>query len=136
MAAGTDFYLLDERLTPAEFDEMKKHPLHGARIIANIQSPAVTAVLPGVQYHHERWDGSGYPEGLRGEEIPLLGRLLGVADFYDALTSARAYRAPMSHDEVVDLIRSNAGVHFDPSLVDAVVRLHQAGTLLPEGWEE
>ena len=69
------------RLTPEEFAEMRKHPVHGARILANIQSPTVAAVLPGVQYHHERWDGTGYPEGLRGEGIPLLGRLLGVADF-------------------------------------------------------
>ena len=72
---------------------MRKHPVHGARILANIKSPLVSAVLPGVQYHHEKWDGSGYPEGLSGDGIPLLGRLLGVADFLDALTSARAYHA-------------------------------------------
>jgi HD-GYP domain-containing protein (c-di-GMP phosphodiesterase class II) len=122
-------------LTPEEFEEMKKHPLHGARIIANIQSPAVTAVLPGVQYHHERWDGSGYPEGLRGESIPLLGRLLGVADFYDALTSARPYRPAMSPDEAVALLREGAGTHFDARIVDAVTRLHQRDDLLPATWE-
>src|SRR4029453_11774083 len=74
------------RLTLDEFEEMKKHPVHGARIPPNIQSPAVTAVLPGVRHHHERWDGCGYPDGLREKEIPLIGRLLGVADFYDAVT--------------------------------------------------
>ena len=79
------------RLTPEEYAEMQKHPVHGARILANIQSPLVAAVLPGVRYHHEKWDGTGYPEGLRGDAIPLLGRLLGVADFLDALTSARTY---------------------------------------------
>jgi hypothetical protein len=84
------------RLTVEEFAEMRKHPVHGARILANIKSPLVSAVLPGVQYHHEKWDGSGYPDGLSGDGIPLLGRLLGVADFLDALTSARAYHPAMS----------------------------------------
>lgn len=124
------------RLTPEEYAEMKKHPVHGARIIANIQSPAVTAVLPGVQYHHERWDGSGYPEGLRGEQIPLLGRLLGVADFYDALTSARPYRAALSADEAVALLQKGSGTHFDARIVDAVTRLHERDDLLPPNWEQ
>jgi putative nucleotidyltransferase with HDIG domain len=118
------------RLTPEEFAEMRKHPVHGAQILANIQSPLVEAVLPGVRYHHERWDGTGYPEGLRGDAIPLLGRLLGVADFLDALTSARTYHAARSLDEVVQLIIENAGVHFDPNIADAVVRLHRRGALM------
>jgi putative nucleotidyltransferase with HDIG domain len=120
------------RLTPEEFAEMRKHPAHGARILANIQSPLVSAVLPGVRYHHERWDGSGYPEGLRGDSIPLLGRLLGVADFLDALTSARTYHAPRSLDDVVQLIVQGSGIHFDPQIADAVVRLHGRGALAPE----
>jgi putative nucleotidyltransferase with HDIG domain len=118
-----------DRLTREEFDEMRKHPIHGARILSNIQSPLVEAVLPGVRSHHEKWDGSGYPDGLRGEEIPLLGRLLGVADFLDALTSARAYHEPKSVDEVVELIARGAGVHFDPEIANAVVRLHARGAL-------
>jgi HD-GYP domain-containing protein (c-di-GMP phosphodiesterase class II) len=124
------------RLTPDEFEEMKKHPAHGARILSNITSPSVTAVLPGVQFHHERWDGGGYPDGLRGEQIPLLGRLLGVADFFDALTSARAYRAPLSPDEALELVRQGSGTHFDPRIADAVLRLHAAGELLPPNWDE
>ena len=64
-------------LTPDEFEAMKKHPLHGVEILSNIQSPSVTAVLPGVQYHHEHWDGTGYPEGLSGDAIPLLGATAG-----------------------------------------------------------
>lgn len=68
-----------DRLTPEEIAEMQKHTLHGARILGNIETAAVKAVLPGVQYHHERWDGSGYPEGLKAEEIPFLGRLLAGA---------------------------------------------------------
>ena len=124
------------RLTPEEFEEMKTHPGHGARILENIQNAAVKAVLPGVKHHHEKWDGSGYPDGLRADDIPMLARLIGIADFFDALTSARAYRAAMTYDEVVRLIEAGAGTHFEPSLVELVVRLHQAGTLLPEGWEE
>ncbi len=124
------------RLTEAEFDEMKKHPLHGARIISNIQSPAVTAVLPGVQYHHERWDGSGYPEGLRGEQIPLLGRLLGVADFFDAMTSARPYRAASSPEEALAMLRERSGTHFDARIVDAVLRLYARDDLRETGWED
>jgi putative nucleotidyltransferase with HDIG domain len=118
-------------LTAEEFAEMRKHPVHGARILANIQSPLVSAVLPGVRYHHERWDGSGYPEGLSGNGIPLLGRLLGVADYLDALTSARAYHEPKSLDEVVRLIANGAGVLFDPEIAGAVVRLHDRGALAP-----
>ena len=123
------------QLTSEEFEEMKKHPGHGARILENIQNAAVQAVLPGVKHHHEKWDGTGYPDGLRGEEIPMLARLLGVADFFDALTSARAYRAAMSHEEVVRLIEHNAGTHFEASLAALVARLHKEGALLPEGWD-
>lgn len=117
------------RLTSEELTEMRKHPVHGAEILSNIQSPIVAAVLPGIRYHHERWDGTGYPEGLSGDSIPLLGRLLGVADFLDALTSVRAYHEAKSLDEVVKLVAQNAGVHFDPAIADAVVRLHRRGDL-------
>ena len=116
-------------LTQAEIAEMRKHPQHGARILANIQSPVIKAALPGVQYHHERWDGSGYPEGLHGENIPVLGRLLGVADFFDALTSARPYRPALSPDDAVKLIRSQAGTHFDPHIAEALAQLHERGEL-------
>lgn len=124
-----------EKLTPDEYAEMKRHPVHGARILANIQSPAVQAVVPGVQYHHERWDGTGYPEGLAADQIPFLGRLLSVSDFFDALTSARAYRGATPVDAVVGMIEKAAGTHFDPAIADAVVRLHRRGELLPDDWD-
>lgn len=124
------------RLTEDEFEEMKKHPTHGARILGNIQAPSVLAVLPGVKHHHEKWDGSGYPDGLKGEDIPLLGRLLGVADVFDALTSARSYRDAMPADTAVDIIERGAGSHFEPSLAALVVGLHRRGTLLPDGWDK
>ena len=117
------------KLTPEEYAEMQKHPVHGARILENIQSATVQAVLPGVQYHHERWDGTGYPEGLKGEAIPFLGRLLGVADFFDALTSARAYRGAMTQQEAVALVEKGAGTHFDPAVAQALIRLFDRGEL-------
>ena len=125
-----------DQLTPEEFSEMRRHPEHGARILSNIQNPSVKAVLPGVQYHHERWDGSGYPEGLRGENIPLLGRLLGVADYFDAMTSARAYRPAISAHDAVALIRKAAGTHFDPRMANAVVQLFQRGELIPAAGDD
>jgi putative nucleotidyltransferase with HDIG domain len=117
------------RLTPEEFAEMRTHPVHGAHILSNIKSPMVAAVVPGVRFHHEKWDGSGYPDGLKGSAIPLLGRLIGVADFIDALSSTRAYRSPKPLDEVVQLIADGSGVHFDPEIAAAVVRLHARGEL-------
>jgi putative nucleotidyltransferase with HDIG domain len=117
------------KLTPEEFAEMQKHPAHGARILENIQSAIVKAVLPGVQYHHEKWDGTGYPEGLKGEGIPFLGRLLGVADFYDALTSARSYRGAMTPADAIALVSKGSGTHFDPVVASALIRIHHRGDL-------
>jgi HD-GYP domain-containing protein (c-di-GMP phosphodiesterase class II) len=106
------------KLTDPEFKEMRLHPLHGARILSNIQSDRVVSVLPGVKYHHERWDGEGYPEGLKGEEIPLLGRVLGVADFLDALTSDRTYRKGLPLDEALQRVRERDGeALFNPAVV-------------------
>lgn len=80
-------------------------------------------------------DGSGYPDGLCGADIPLLPRLLGIADFYDAVTSARSYRGAMAAQAAVDLIAAASGSHFEPSLATLVAQLHERGDLLPEGWE-
>jgi HD-GYP domain-containing protein (c-di-GMP phosphodiesterase class II) len=119
------------KLEPAEFAAMKEHPVHGARILANIQSPVVTAILPGIRHHHERWDGTGYPDGLAGENIPLLGRVICVADVVDALTSDRSYRAAMTIDATADLIRQESGRHFDPRIADAALALYERGELSP-----
>jgi putative nucleotidyltransferase with HDIG domain len=116
-------------LTADEYREMQRHPLHGAQILGNIQSATVKAVLPGVQYHHEKWDGTGYPEGLKADAIPFLGRLLGVADFFDALTSARAYRAAIPAIDAMKLIEDGAGTHFDPVVAAAALRLFERGEL-------
>jgi HD-GYP domain-containing protein (c-di-GMP phosphodiesterase class II) len=114
-------------LTDEELAEIRRHPGHGAAILSNIQSTKVTELLPGVKYHHERWDGSGYPDGLRGDAIPLLGRIVAVADFVDALTSDRTYRKGIPFDDAVAMMRAQAGIAFDPKVVDAAVALHDRG---------
>jgi diguanylate cyclase (GGDEF)-like protein/putative nucleotidyltransferase with HDIG domain len=109
------------RLTPDEFDKIKKHPEIGAAILDPVDFP--WPVLPVVKYHHEKWNGKGYPEGLRGEQIPLTARILAVADVYDALTSTRSYRGAWTHERAVELIRSESGEHFDPKIAAAFLEI-------------
>jgi putative two-component system response regulator len=113
------------RLTPEEFEEMKRHTAHGRdAIIAaekTMQAPeSFLETARDIAYsHHEKWDGSGYPEGLAGENIPLPARLMAIADVYDALITKRVYKDAMSHEEAVKIIESGAGSHFDPEVVAA-----------------
>ncbi|MGH3522664.1 MAG: HD-GYP domain-containing protein, partial [Mycobacterium sp.] len=79
-----------------------------------------------VYTHHEKWDGTGYPEGLRGAEIPVVGRLMALVDVYDAITTRRVYRDPMSHQDAVAFIVAAKGTHFDPSVVDAFLKVADA----------
>ncbi|MDR2562121.1 MAG: HD domain-containing protein [Holophagales bacterium] len=111
-------------LTKEEFESMKKHVEEGVAILKRIESevPGTTFLWYAkffAAYHHERWDGSGYPSGLAGGDIPLLGRLMAIADVYDALTSHRPYKEAFSHEEAVRIIREGRGTQFDPALVDA-----------------
>lgn len=109
------------RLTPEEFDKIKKHPEIGEAILDPVEFP--WPVLPIVRHHHEKWDGSGYPDGLKGEEIPLNARIMAVADVYDALTSSRAYRSAWTHERAIETITKDAGTHFDPDVVEAFLRV-------------
>jgi HD-GYP domain-containing protein (c-di-GMP phosphodiesterase class II) len=118
-----------EKLSPSEYAEVKRHPVHGAAILSNIHSGRVIDVVPGVKHHHERWDGSGYPDGLKGEAIPLAARIVAVADFLDATTSNRTYRPASSLDEAIELAKGLSGKAFDPAVVDALLILHEKGEL-------
>ncbi|MDR0785951.1 MAG: response regulator [Treponema sp.] len=110
-------------LTSEEFTAMKQHPVLGVKIIERIESEVSSSdflnyakIFAGT--HHEKWDGSGYPKGLKGDDIPLLGRILAIADVYDALTSQRSYKASINHESAVQTIARAKGTHFDPILVD------------------
>ena len=120
-------------LTVEEFEEMRKHPAHGRDVIlkaerdVGVHDDAILAMAKDIVYtHHERWDGTGYPEGLRGGEIPVAGRLMAVVDVYDALVSRALYHQPISHDAAVTFIVSGAGTHFDPAVVEAFVSVATA----------
>lgn len=99
-------------LTNAEWSEIKKHPEIGFRVLSSVNELAPLAEV--ILAHHERWDGTGYPKGLKGEEIPLKARILSVADAYDAMTSERPYRKAKSKDVAIEEIRKHAGTQFDP----------------------
>jgi len=117
-------------LTAEETIEMRKHPVHGRDVIVHAERDAgssddtILAMAKEIVYtHHEKWDGTGYPQGLRGRAIPIAGRLIALVDVYDAVTTRRAYRDPMSHDEAVRFIVAGKGTHFDPAVVDAFVEV-------------
>ena len=108
------------RLTPAEMEKIKTHSLVGASILERVGFPY--PVVPTVKYHHEFWDGCGYPEGLHGTAIPLTARILSIADSYDTLRVARPYRGAVPRDEACNFLRSRAGSQFDPRLVNVFLR--------------
>jgi len=106
------------KLSDKEWEEMKRHPLLGENIASPI--PFLAGVLPGVKWHHERYDGYGYPDGISEDSIPLIARILAVADAFDAITSKRPYREPRSPREALDEIKKHSGTQFDPRVVAAL----------------
>jgi putative two-component system response regulator len=116
------------KITDEEFNEMKKHAAYGRDVIA-IQEEKLgedsflhhAGLIAGS--HHEKWDGSGYPDGLAGDDIPIEGRLMAIADVYDALISRRVYKPPFPHEKAVAIIAEGKGRHFDPDMVDAFLAL-------------
>ncbi len=109
------------KLTDEEFLVMKSHPVRGEKIVINIKK--LQKISEWVKAHHEKWDGNGYPDGLKGEEIPLAGRIIALADTYDAMTSTRPYRTALSHETAVSEIRRCSGTQFDPNLAGIFVRV-------------
>lgn len=112
------------KLTPEEFEEMKQHTTYGRNTIEvaenKLGEDSFLHLAREIAYtHHEKWDGTGYPQQLKGEDIPISGRLMAVADVYDALISRRVYKPPMPHKKAVGIIAEGKGNHFDPDMVDA-----------------
>ena len=117
-------------LTPQELEEMRKHPSHGRAVIENAERAAgvrddlTLAIAKDIVYtHHEWWDGTGYPQGLRGAQIPIPGRIMAVVDVYDAIRTRNLYKPPMSQDDAVKHILDGKGKHFDPAVVEAFVQV-------------
>ncbi len=118
------------KLTPEEFEKMKIHPVVGADILERVRFPY--PVVPIVRSHHEWWNGTGYPDGLRGEQIPIGARILTVVDCFDAMVSDRPYRQGMGSEKALGIIRELAGKQFDPDIVAAFERCHTAAELQAE----
>jgi putative nucleotidyltransferase with HDIG domain len=108
-------------LSDAEFALIKQHPTIGCRILEGVQG--LSAYLPAVEFHHENWDGTGYPRGLKAKDIPLAARIVHVADAWDAMTSDRPYRAGFTHARALAVIRIHAGTHFDPEIAEVFARI-------------
>lgn len=129
------------RLTMDEFEEIKKHTTHGRDALLraekalgdNTQSTFLSLAREIAYTHHERWDGKGYPEGLRGDEIPISGQLMALADVYDALISERVYKKSFPHEKAVEIIESERGNHFNPDVVDAFLEMEDVFRNIAEG---
>ncbi|MBF0226517.1 MAG: two-component system response regulator [Desulfobacterales bacterium] len=119
------------KLTNEEFDEMKKHTTYGRDALsvgeAKLGGNSFMRYAKEIAYtHQEKWDGSGYPQGLKGENIPISGRLMAIADVYDALVCKRVYKPPFPHQKAVDIIKEGKGKHFDPDMVDAFAAIEDS----------
>jgi len=113
------------KLNPDDWEAIKSHPRLGATIVGNVPNlaPCVSTIL----HHHERWDGTGYPEGLKGEQISVEARILAVADAFEAMSAARPYRPALCSDKVLKELRGGAGSQFDPELVEVFIGIVEAG---------
>jgi HD-GYP domain-containing protein (c-di-GMP phosphodiesterase class II) len=116
-------------LTPEEWAVMREHPVIGERILR--RTPELAAIAPMVRHEHERWDGGGYPDGLAGEAIPMGSRIILACDAYNAMITARPYRAPMSTADAMEELRRSAGTQFDPRVLDALLRVLAAQAAEP-----
>jgi putative nucleotidyltransferase with HDIG domain len=116
-----------ERLSPEEFNTIKHHSDMGAEIIEHIRQ--LREIIPGVKYHHEQLNGSGYPHGLKGKDIPMLARIVSVADTYDAMTTDRPYRKALEKEVAVGELRKYAGTQFDKEVVEAFIQAYQRGEI-------
>ena len=110
-----------EKLTPEEYEEIKMHVQHGVKILEDIDQ--LSEVVNIVKYHHEHYDGSGYPSGIKGDEIPLLSRIIAITDAYDSMVSNRAYRKSLTPEEAVGVLKNMSGKQFDPELTQTFLEV-------------
>lgn len=114
-------------LTDEEYEIMKRHPVLGAEIMSSIEQ--MRDMLPALRWHHEKWNGKGYPDGLAGEQIPLMARIVAVGDTFDAVTTQRVYQDPFTPEEAVEIIKKLDGTGFDPRVVAAFLQAFEAGEI-------
>lgn len=141
VAISDSILLKPGRLTPEEFNKMKYHTTYGADTLSEVHKKFGTNdfIEMGVyiaRYHHERWDGSGYPENLQGEDIPLCARIMAIADVYDALASRRVYKDAFPHEKCVDIMKEGRGTQFDPYILDAFMTINQEFKKIRDELEE
>lgn len=117
-----DILLKDEGLSSGEFQHMMLHAVYGAEILDRIEH--LKDIVPGIRYHHEKYDGSGYPDGLKGKRIPVIARIIAVADTFDAITTDRPYRKGLSFDSAFRELKKSAGSQFDPEVVNAFLNAY------------
>jgi HD-GYP domain-containing protein (c-di-GMP phosphodiesterase class II) len=115
-------------LTEAEYEVMKTHIIRGYDLLKHI--PQLKDIIPGMQFHHEQLDGKGYPHGLKGDEIPMIARIITVADCFDAMTTIRPYQDPAPIEHVLEKIRSAAGVKYDHRIVEALIQGVRTGRIM------
>ena len=124
MAISNQVLLKVTALTNEDWEEIYKHPGYAYQMLKNV--PFLQPALDIPLHHHEKWDGSGYPDGLKGEEIPLPARIFSVVDVWDALRSDRPYRQAWTYEKALDYILENRGIHFDPEVVDQFLSMIEA----------
>jgi putative two-component system response regulator len=124
------------KLDPDEWEIMKQHSQIGRDLLHGSDSALLNMAETIALTHHEQWDGSGYPQQLRGDEIPLVGRITAIADVFDALTSKRPYKGPMPTDDALAILREKRAVHFDPQVVDAFFGAIERIKEIRNGWSD
>lgn len=124
-----DVLLKEGKLTDEEFDQIKRHPVIGEEIVRGVQlTEELLPILPGIKHHHERMDGFGYPDRLKGDEIPVFGRLIAVADAFDAMTSDRPYRKGMPYGKAFSILQEGKGTQWDKEFVEAFLKTMEKGS--------
>ncbi|MCG7873420.1 MAG: HD-GYP domain-containing protein [Candidatus Thiodiazotropha lotti] len=117
------------KLSGDEYNNIKQHPIIGANMLRSLGNPVLEEVALCVLHHHEQWDGKGYPDGLQGEEIPTISRIIAVVDAYDAMTTTRSYRSEIEIQQALEIIRQESGKQFCPEAVQAILELRSKSHL-------